>query len=165
MLIGAPAVSDGAGMWRVARDCAELDLNSSYSYALWCRDFADTSAVARMGETVVGFVIGYVRPRAAGTLMIWQIAVDAAHRGLGVASALLDDVVRRAADAGVTHLETTIAADNQASIALFTALAARRNAAVDRSPLFRPEHFADAHDDEDLFRIGPLTPAGAAVPD
>jgi diaminobutyrate acetyltransferase len=152
-------------MWQIARDSALLDLNSSYSYALWCRDFAGTSAVARTGETVVGFVIGYVRPQAADTLMIWQVAVDEAHRGRGIATALLDDVVRRAAKTGVTHLETTIASDNHASIALFTALAARRHASVDRSPLFHPEHFAGAHDDEDLFRIGPFAPTGIAVPD
>lgn len=162
--IHPPSASDGAQIWRIARDSAGLDLNSSYSYALWCRDFAGTWAVAKAGETMVGFVIGYVRPQAADTLMIWQIAVDQAYRGRGIAIALLDDVARRSAKAGVTHLETTITPDNRASIALFTAFAAGWNASVDRSPLFRPAHFADAHDAEDLFRIGPLTPARVSVP-
>src|SRR3954469_14238353 len=42
-----PGVADGAAIWRIARDSKVLDLNSSYSYLLWCRDFAATSAVAR----------------------------------------------------------------------------------------------------------------------
>lgn len=35
-----PGVEDGAAIWRIARDSRTLDLNSSYSYLLWCRDFA-----------------------------------------------------------------------------------------------------------------------------
>jgi diaminobutyrate acetyltransferase len=151
-------------MWRVARDSARLDVNSPYAYVLWCRDFADTSAVAREGNEVVGFVTGYVRPRSPDTLMIWQVAVDRAHRGRGLAAALLDHVVHRAAGAGARCLETTITADNPASIGLFTALAARWGAGVTRSPIFLPGHFPGRHPGEDLFRIGPLTPRHLPVP-
>ncbi|CAO0837892.1 L-2,4-diaminobutyric acid acetyltransferase OS=Streptomyces microflavus OX=1919 GN=ectA_1 PE=3 SV=1 [Streptomyces microflavus] len=56
-------MEDGAAIWRIARDSEVLDLNSSYSYLLWCRDFAATSAVAR-GEDgePIAFVTGYIRP-------------------------------------------------------------------------------------------------------
>ncbi|MCZ9340443.1 diaminobutyrate acetyltransferase, partial [Streptomyces sp. TRM76130] len=47
LLIDRPRVTDGATLWRIARDSKVLDLNSSYAYLLWCRDFAATSAVAR----------------------------------------------------------------------------------------------------------------------
>ncbi len=58
-------MEDGAAIWRIARDSKVLDLNSSYSYLLWCRDFAATSAVAR-GENgePIAFVTGYLRPTA-----------------------------------------------------------------------------------------------------
>ncbi|RBL85135.1 diaminobutyrate acetyltransferase, partial [Streptomyces cavourensis] len=60
--IDTPRVEDGAAIWRIARDSEVLDLNSSYSYLLWCRDFAATSAVAR-GEDgePIAFVTGYIR--------------------------------------------------------------------------------------------------------
>ena len=89
--IDRPDVVDGAALWRIAKDSAALDLNSSYSYLLWCRDFAGTSAVARgLDGRPVGFVTAYLRPDRPRTLLVWQVAVDASHRGRGLAARLLD---------------------------------------------------------------------------
>ena len=143
-------------MWRIARDSRKLDLNSSYAYLLWCHDFAETSAVARVGRQVVGFVIGYLRPDAPDVVVVWQIAVDAAWSGRGVAGAMLDHLVRRTSDRGARHLETTITEDNDASIGLFGSLAARCGTTMVRSPLFQSSQFPDDHPSEDLYRIGPF---------
>ncbi|MDQ1044417.1 diaminobutyrate acetyltransferase [Streptomyces sp. V4I2] len=158
--IDRPAVADGAALWRMARDSKVLDLNSSYSYLLWCRDFAATSAVARdeHGEPV-GFVTGYVRPDRPGTLLVWQVAVDEAQRGRGLAAALLDGLVARTAP---EHVETTITPGNTASERLFTSFAERHGARLEREVLFDTGLFPDGpHDPEVLYRIGPLsfTPA------
>ncbi|WP_128436644.1 diaminobutyrate acetyltransferase [Streptomyces cyaneus] len=159
--IDRPAVADGAALWRIARDSKALDLNSSYSYLLWCRDFADTSAVARdeRGEPV-GFVTGYVRPDRPQTLLVWQVAVDDTHRGRGIAAALLDGLVARAGrEYGVTSVETTITPGNTASERLFGAFAERHGAALEREVLFDAGLFPDGpHDPEVLYRIGPLSP-------
>ncbi|POX46778.1 diaminobutyrate acetyltransferase [Streptomyces sp. Ru71] len=161
LLIDRPSVADGAALWRIARDSKALDLNSSYSYLLWCRDFAGTSAVVRRedGEPV-GFVTGYVRPERPRTLLVWQVAVDAAYRGRGLAAALLDGLTARlAAELGITDVETTITPGNTASEALFTSFAARHGARVEREVLFDAGLFPDGpHDPEVLYRIGPLTP-------
>ncbi|MEU9733580.1 diaminobutyrate acetyltransferase [Streptomyces sp. NPDC048002] len=157
--IDRPNVSDGAALWRIAKDSEALDLNSSYSYLLWCRDFAGTSAVARdeHGEPV-GFVTGYVRPDRPHTLLVWQVAVDDAHRGRGIAAALLDGLVARVGDAyGVTHVETTVSPGNTASERLFASFAERHGAALEREVLFDTGQFPDGpHDPEVLHRIGPL---------
>lgn len=94
-------MEDGASLWRIARDSEVLDLNSSYSYLLWCRDFAATSAVARdeHGEPVA-FVTGYVRPDRPQTLVVWQVAVDDAYRGRGLAADLLDALTERVSAEG-----------------------------------------------------------------
>ncbi len=158
--IDRPAVADGAALWRIARDSRALDLNSSYSYLLWCRDFAGTSAVARdeRGEPV-GFVTGYVRPDRPDTLLVWQVAVDAAHRGRGIAAALLDGLAARvAAEHGTNTVETTITPGNTASERLFAAFAERHGAAMEREVLFGAGLFPDGpHDPEVLYRIGPLS--------
>ncbi|KAB1143051.1 diaminobutyrate acetyltransferase [Streptomyces luteolifulvus] len=158
--IDRPMVADGAALWRIARDSEALDLNSSYSYLLWCRDFAATSAVARdeRGEPV-GFVTGYVRPDRPGTLLVWQVAVDSAHRGRGLAAALLDGLaLRTAAERGLTAVETTITPGNTASERLFTSFAERHGARVEREVLFDAGQFPDGpHDPEVLYRIGPLS--------
>ncbi|MEU3844008.1 diaminobutyrate acetyltransferase [Streptomyces sp. NPDC028635] len=160
LLIDRPSVADGAALWRIAKDSEALDLNSSYSYLLWCRDFAGTSAVVRRedGEPV-GFITGYVRPERPHTLLVWQVAVDAAYRGKGLAAALLDGLTARlAAEHRITDVETTITPGNTASERLFTSFAARHGARVEREVLFDAGLFPDGpHDPEVLYRIGPLT--------
>lgn len=155
--IDHPRVEDGAAIWRIARDSRVLDLNSSYSYLLWCRDFARTSVVARRDDDEpVGFVTGYVRPERPHTLVVWQVAVDRTHRGHGLAATMLDDLTGRLAPVGVRELETTITPDNTASIRLFTSYGRRHGAPVASEVLFDGALFPDGHEPEVLYRIGPL---------
>ena len=155
-MIDSPSTADGAAIWRIARDSGKLDLNSSYAYLMWCHDFADTSAVARVNNDVVGFVIGYRRPARPDTVVVWQIAVDSSQRGRGTAGALLDALVERLVTQGVRHMETTITPDNDASNALFASLAKRWDAVMDRAGTFDSGEFPDEHESEIRFRIGPF---------
>ncbi|MEU3825290.1 diaminobutyrate acetyltransferase [Streptomyces sp. SID486] len=160
LLIERPATTDGAALWRLAKDSKTLDLNSSYSYLLWCRDFAATSAVARGADgEPVGFITGYLRPERPRTLLVWQVAVDAGHRGLGIAASLLDSLTARlVTERGITELETTITPGNTASERLFTSFAERHGAQVGREVLFPADLFPGGpHDPEVLYRIGPLS--------
>ncbi|MER5180581.1 diaminobutyrate acetyltransferase [Streptomyces sp. NPDC002896] len=162
-----PEVADGSAIWRIARDSKTLDLNSSYSYLLWCRDFAGTSLVARGADgEPVGFITGYVRPERPGTLVVWQVAVDEAHRGRGLAAALLEGLTSRVgAEHGISSLETTITPGNTASERLFTSYAERHGAQVVREVLFDAALFPDGgHDPEVLYRIGPLGPLDSLDP-
>lgn len=166
LVIDTPVVADGPALFRITRDSQVLDVNSSYAYLMWCRDFANTSVVARVDGVVVGFVTGYIRPEAPDTIMVWQVAVDASQRGGGVAGKLLNHLLDQVLPRGVHYLETTITADNTASIKLFSALARNRSAELVSSELFTSDLFPDAHEGEDLYRIGPFAqqPAEAARP-
>jgi L-2,4-diaminobutyric acid acetyltransferase len=159
--VDIPSISDGAGIWRVARDAGVLDLNSPYSYLLCCRDFAGSSAVARVGDEVIGFAAGYMRPTEPETLLVWQIVVADAHRCRRVATSLLDGLLRRT---GARHLEATVNADNEPSIGLLRGLAARWSAGMTGSQLFAPSQFPDEHPAEFLFRIGPFVSVFAPQP-
>jgi L-2,4-diaminobutyric acid acetyltransferase len=154
LAIGHPEVADGVACWRLADATGVLDVNSRYSYLLWCRDFAATSVVARRDGELVGFVTGYRRPDAPSALVVWQVGVDAAARGQGVAAAMLDDLFDRVPE--VDHLEATVTPDNKGSIALFSRFAERRGAPVRRSELFGSELLGADHEPEILFRIGPV---------
>lgn len=157
-LIESPTKADGAQLWRIARDSRKLDLNSPYAYLLWCRDFAETSVVARENGRAVGFVIAYRRPAEPKAALVWQVAVDASQRGKGLAGKLLDTLFTKLIEAGVDHLETSITPDNEASIRLFTSFAKRWNTAMETSVLFDAGDFpGDGHEPEELYRIGPLT--------
>ncbi|MFC4376372.1 diaminobutyrate acetyltransferase [Nocardia halotolerans] len=150
-----PRSGDGAQLWRIVRDSQVLDVNSSYAYLLWCRDFAATSLVAESDGQVVGFVIGYVRPEAPETLFVWQIAVDTEFRGRGMAAKILHGLLDSVADAGVTTLETTISPGNTASQALFSAVARERGAELRTVSLFEANDFPDSHEAEQLYVISP----------
>jgi L-2,4-diaminobutyric acid acetyltransferase len=87
--IDRPTIDDGVGCWRLASESKVLDVNSKYAYLLWCRDFAETSTVARLGNQVLGFITGYRRPDEPRTLLVWQVAVHDSARGQGLAGRLL----------------------------------------------------------------------------
>lgn len=153
--VSIPTLSDGADIWRLAKATGTLDLNASYAYLLWCRDFANTSIVAKVDDTLVGFITGYLRQEAPTTLMIWQVATHEQMRGRGIAATMLNQLFDRCEQAhGVSRLETTITADNEASIKLFTRFGQNRDMTVNREPLLTSELFPDAHDTEYLYRIG-----------
>jgi L-2,4-diaminobutyric acid acetyltransferase len=158
--IDTPRVEDGAAIWRIARDSQVLDLNSSYSYLLWCRDFAATSVVARDADGApIAFVTGYVRPERPQALVVWQVAVDHAHRGRGLAGVLLDALTAKVTGkGGVREVETTITPDNTASDRLFTSYAKRHDAPLAREVLFDGGLFPEGtHQPEVLYRIGPFS--------
>lgn len=158
VLIEVPSAEDGSSLWKIARDSRRLDLNSSYAYLLWCRDFRETSLVARLDGSVVGFVAGYQRPGAEDTLMVWQVAVDERLRGHGLGAMLIDRLLRRLRPRGVRYLETTVTASNTASNRMFNSLAKRWRTRCRRSELFGSQAFPDDHETEFLYRIGPFEP-------
>jgi len=151
-----PTVADGPALWQMAVDSATLDVNAPYAYLLWCRDFAASSVIAEVGGEPAGFVTGYRRPEQPGTLMVWQVAVNDAHRGMGLAGRMLDHLATALVADGGTHLETSITPDNEASRRLFGAFARRWDAALECSELFGAGLFPESHLAEELFRIGPL---------
>lgn len=156
-----PTVEDGSRIWEIARDSRVLDLNSSYAYVLWCRDFHDTSVVAELDGHVAGFVTGYVRPEDPSTLFVWQVAVDASARGHGIAALMLHELLDHLAHQGISRLETTISPDNTASVALFTAVARDRYTTITKRELFTPSHFPDTHESEELYIVGDESTEGA----
>jgi L-2,4-diaminobutyric acid acetyltransferase len=156
LVLEGPGGDDGREMWRIARDSQALDVNSPYSYMLWCRDFADSSVVARDGDRLCGFITGYIRPRSAATLFVWQVAVDQAYRGRGLGKRMLDYLGDRIVAEGRRYLEATVTPDNIPSSRLFEAFARGRGCALERRTLFTKEQFPRGHQPEVLFRIGPL---------
>lgn len=163
IIIRAPRLDEGAEMWRIARDSKTLDLNSSYAYVLFARDFAESCRIAFVDGQPAGFTTGYRRPERPDCHFLWQIAVDERFRGLGLAGRLLDSVVHDSERTPpVRTLETTITDDNIASQRTFRSFAARwGDAPVVVTPLFESEHLSPQgedgahHEPERLYEIGP----------
>ena len=153
-----PTDGDGYPLHQLVARCQPLDTNSAYCNLLQCTDFADTAIAAENSDgQLVGFISGYRPPSRPDTLFVWQVAVDASLRGQGLALRMLLALTERVAAEGVRFLETTISPDNGASQALFKRAFARLGLAYETRTLFsRAAHFAGQHEDEVLYRAGPL---------
>lgn len=152
----APAVADGLRMWEIARDTGVLDLNSTYAYTLWAKEFARTSVVARVEGRVVGFVTGFHRPSESDSLFIWQVGVDADQRGKRLAARMLHailDRLEREGDGSSVRLRTTISPDNEASQKLFASVARDRGKELTREDYLSVADLGEGHQPEDLYTI------------
>lgn len=148
-------MADGSALWSLARSNG-LDENSPYAYLLWAEYFPDTTVVATTEEdddTPIGFVTAFARPDEPGTVFVWQIGVDEAHRRRGIAGALLDHLAEWT---DLDHLEATVTPTNTASETLFRRFGDRHGGTVATEPLFPEDAFPPGHEAEIRFRIGPI---------
>ncbi len=154
-----PTDQDGYWLHQLVKRCQPLDTNSVYCNLLQCTDFANTAIAAQDASgKLVGFISGYRPPARPDTLFVWQVAVDSSMRGQGLAGRMLHALVRRLHPQGVSYIETTISPDNAASQALFLKVFAQLGIEHETSTLFsRQQHFNGEHEDEVLYRAGPIT--------
>jgi L-2,4-diaminobutyric acid acetyltransferase len=149
-----PALGHGLTLWNLARVAGGLDLNSAYSYHLWCRDFASSSVIAWSGGEAAGFVTGFRRELDATCLFVWQVAVHPDHRGVGLGVDMLSHLAGRHPGDGT--VEATVTPSNEASRRMFERFADRHGATVTQTPFLGAEAFPDDHEAEVLLEIGPL---------
>ena len=153
-----PHKDDGYRLHQLVAECPPLDPNSIYCNLLQCSHFADTSVAAEKAGDLVGFISGYIPPQQPETVFVWQVAVHEKGRGQGLAKRMLKAIVARDACNDVTHMETTITEDNDASWALFRSFARDMGAELTSWEHFeKGTHFGGHHDSEFLLRIGPFT--------
>lgn len=154
-----PNKDDGAKVWQLIKDTGNLDLNSSYSYLLWCEVFSDTSIVVVRKDTqkIVGFISGFIHPDQIDTLFIWQVAVSASERGNGLATKMLLQLLDRDYCEKVEYVEATVSPSNTPSKRLFLGLARKFDTNWKICDYFKAEDFPQTgHEDELLYKIGPI---------
>lgn len=151
-----PDVSDGSEIWRLVRESQVLDVNSCYAYLLVCRDFADTCVVAEADEELAGFVTGYRPPRHPEIIFVWQVAVSSQAQSQGLGKKMLHHLVRSDGCRDAEFLETTISPSNAPSRRLFQSFAEEVGTSIEKRPGFANSDFPDAHEEEEIYRIGPL---------
>lgn len=153
-----PDKHDGASIARLVRDTGVLDVNSEYAYLLVGEHFGRTSVIAEVDGQLAGFISAYCPPDKPDTVFVWQVGVAEAGRGRGIATRMLQAIVRRPACAQVSYLDTTISPSNTASMALFRGFARKLGTDVTETELFSADLFGDGgdHEPEVLFRIGPF---------
>lgn len=158
LLFRKPIEEDGKDIWQLIKDTGVLDLNSSYGYIMWGKYFDETSVVVETSEgKIVGFISGFIPPKSAHVLFIWQVAVDASQRGKGIATRMQQAILERDVCQHVTHVEATVSPSNQASDALFRKLARDLQTDCRVTTGFTADQFPGAgHEEELLYHIGPF---------
>lgn len=153
-----PGIGDAAAIWQLVNDTKPLDVNSCYLYLLLCHHFPDTCVVAKDGTgEVLGFLSAYRDPRQKDTLFIWQLGVKETARGRGLARRMHDELLSRRELEDINYLELTITPSNEASQVFYRKLARSLDALLEVRDFFSEKVFGkDSHEEEQLFRIGPL---------
>lgn len=103
--------------------------DDSYLATLLARDTFIAAAACR-GERVIGAVAGYILPKfeqARSELYIYDLAVDAEHRRMGVATGLIQRLREEARDRGVHVIYVQADYGDEAAIALYTRLGTRED--------------------------------------
>lgn len=146
-------------MWRLARESGVLEENAEYTYHMFSHFFAEASVVAEIEGQVVGFIAGFRPPERLDATFVWQIAVAPEARGRGIAAAMLHGLLQRLSP-DVRYLEATVSPSNEASQRTFRKVARELDAHCSEEVLFPADRFhGPSHEDEVLFRIGPVDPA------
>lgn len=153
---------DGEAMWRLARESGVLEENAEYTYHMFSHFFGEACVVAEIDGRAAGFIAGFRPPDRRDSVFVWQIAVDQQFRGRGIAAAMLHGLVERLSPE-VQFLEATVAPSNEASQRAFRGVARDLNTLCLETVLFPGDRFGGpCHEDEVLFRIGPIEPAAIA---
>jgi L-2,4-diaminobutyric acid acetyltransferase len=155
--ISVPNLNDGQSIFELIKRCEPLDLNSSYLYFIQSHFFNNTCAVLKnKSDQIQAFVSGFIKPNDHKTLFIWQVAVDESMRGQGVAIRLIEFILKN--NPLITHIETTVTKNNQASRKMFASLSTKLDTQMTEQVfLDKDKHFFNQHESEYLFRIGPIT--------
>ena len=156
-----PTAGDAAEIYRLIGEIGTLERNTCYAYVLLCSHFAPGAVVAEHRGRIVGFVLGYRPPTRPDAAFVWQVGVHPDMRGRGLATELLSRFFAMPHYDECRYLEATVGTTNAASRALFSRFAEKRGVACEIGPGYPGDLFASAtpghsHEDEDLFRIGPL---------
>ncbi|NJM31921.1 MAG: diaminobutyrate acetyltransferase [Limnobacter sp.] len=147
-----PVLEDGPFVYDLVAQSKPLDLNSRYFYLVQCGHFSKTCVRACLNGELVGWVSGHLLPEQNNVLFVWQVAVSAQARGMGLAVQMIQWLLAK--HPAVRQVHTSITPGNKASWGLFESLARRWGTQITRSDWFHSQqHFQGNHDTEVLVQL------------
>ncbi len=149
-----PVKEDGSEVWKLVAACPPLDQNSMYMNVVQCDHFAETCIIAERDGQMLGWISGHIPPESPQTLFVWQVAVHADARGLGLGKQMLRELLTRDTCGNVRQMETTITRSNAASWGLFRSFARDLGGELTDAPHYEREaHLDGQHATEHLVTI------------
>ncbi len=149
-----PVKDDGAAVFDLIAACPPLDQNSRYMNLVQCDHFAKTCILAERDGRALGWISGHIKPETPEAFFVWQVAVHADARGLGLGKRMLKALLDRQICRATRKLETTITRDNAASWGLFQSFARDMGGELTEAPHYEREaHLGGHHATEHLVTI------------
>ena len=127
--IRSVTTEDAGVLHSLATQCPPLDVHTPYTYWVLTHMFADGCFVAEVDGNPIGFI---TTVRKNSVAFLWQIGVTEAHRGTGLATRLLAEVVSWARSLNITAVQLSIDPANVASTMAFTSFCAANELSLRR---------------------------------
>lgn len=108
--------ADASVLHLLATQCPPLDVHTPYTYWVLTHMFSDGCFVAEVDGDSVGFV---TTVRKGTVAFLWQIGVRETHRGTGLSTRLIAQVVSWARTHNITTIQLSIDPGNEASTMAF----------------------------------------------
>ncbi|MFO7889879.1 MAG: phosphoribosylamine--glycine ligase [bacterium] len=127
-------VSEFLEVYDLVRHCPPLESYGPHLYKIMINYFNNTCFVAKKGNRVVGWVMGFISSVKPDTYFLWQIGVDPNEQGIGLGSRLLNFVENDLIKKQCRRIELTIDPENISSQKLFRKNGYRNRSKDEPSP-------------------------------
>lgn len=154
--IRRPRVEEGSAIWDLVCGAGSLDLDGRHVLPLLVSSFADTCLVAEADGALVGFVGGYRTATTPGSVLLWEIDVDAAFRRQGLGNALLHALIQCPSCADVEYLEAAVGSFNIAARRLLRGFARDLDTSCEMTLGPLESSRSQGREGQDLLRVGPI---------
>lgn len=152
----SPAPEDAVAIYELLQPYKPyVGTSPLYTYLLICEHFSETSLVVEdEARQIIAFTSAFIPPRQPNTLFLWEIAVKEGFHGNNLYIRMVREICSKVSPA---YVEATVNPSNDSSIRRLQKLSDIFGSECRQSTLFPSEYFgAVEHEDEDLYRIGPI---------
>jgi len=104
---------------RFISGCGVLESYAEHFFKIILRYFGNTSFLAEADGKIAGLMWGFGSQKDPETFFLWQIGVDPAFRGEGIAHRIMEHAEEHLPRLGFRRIEVTVAPENVPSRRLF----------------------------------------------
>ncbi|WP_370402705.1 GNAT family N-acetyltransferase [Sulfitobacter sp. JB4-11] len=150
----APEGRDEEGIIALVKGTSSQAIRRVHSSLVANRFSPETSVVAELDGTLVGWALAYVLPFDPETLFIWKVEISEGAGDAGLASLMLGHLMRQDACRGITRVQTSIRSDDEDSWSLFRRFASWQRSRMQIQPFVTQALFPQKrHKNENLVTI------------
>lgn len=149
------SAEDAPAIYRLVKECAAVDSNSLYMYAMWLKEFDGYNLVVENEGQIVAFVTAFSKPSQPERLFVWQLVARPRHGVPNLGVRLMSRLVDKARGQGMNAIEATISKQNRVILAVIRKVARLTGGTLSESLYLSKQWLSvdEPHDDEHLVTL------------